>query len=350
MALLLTRGVRTLLAVVFMATVGLSGCAKLEARDLIRDGNRAYNEGRYTDAIELYNEAEELEPDGVTLYWNRACAAESLVLKMKNPDQEDQRRKFADMALRDFQTWFDRLEEKTEEDAKQLHDHRLALLDADNRCDDLLTYWMEKLRNNPKEEGLYGVIARQHERCGQVDKADEWYVKRTEDFPNSVRAWHSLAIRRFDPLWPDPASGLPFNDAMPGDERFNAANEVIELLDKATEVDPKFRDAYVWRAMAYTQRSLSRTVIEDPRSPMEKLDAILARDDLMQAWKQQKAVCDLEDLPECPKDKAPESPCCPPPPLTTEEQAADAERKEKLEAAIEAQARKAERRRRRRGR
>ena len=175
-----------LAAVALATTVGSTGCAKLEARDLIREANAAYNEGRYRDAIDLYNEAEELEPDGVTLYWNRACAAESIVLKMRDPEKAEERRKFADIALRDFQTWYDRLKEKTDEDAKQLHDHRLALLDADERCDDLLTYYMEKLRENPQEEGLYGVIARRHEKCGQVEKADEWFVKRTEDFPNSI--------------------------------------------------------------------------------------------------------------------------------------------------------------------
>jgi tetratricopeptide (TPR) repeat protein len=336
------------------ATLLPSGCAKIEARDLIRDGNALYAEGKHVQAIEKYNAAEELEPDGVTLYWNRACAAESLVLLMKSPEQRKQRAKYADLALRDFQTWLDRLDERSEEDRQQANDHRLALLDADERCDDLLAYWFEKHRGNPSEEALYGVIARTYARCGIAEKNYEWHVKRTEDFPESVRAWHALGIRKFEPLWPDPESGLPFNERVPPDERIRAANDVIKTLDHATALDPKFRDAYVWRSMAYTQRSLSRVIIENPKLPEEKLEAVLSREDLMLAWKQQKAVCDLEELPECPKDVKlkPEGPCCPPPPLTTEERARDLETRKALEqeikAAEERQARRERRRRRRR--
>jgi tetratricopeptide (TPR) repeat protein len=335
-----------LVLVALLATPGLSGCAKLEARDLIREGNAAYNDGRHEEAIEAYNEAEELEPDGVTLYWNRACAAESLVLKLGG-DKIEKRKRYADMALRDFQTWLDRLEEKTEDDIKQVHDHRLALLDADDRCEDLLSYWLEKHRANPREEALYGVIARVYERCDNREKAMEWYVKRTEDFPDSVRAWHTLAIQKFDPLWPDPDSGLPYNENLAPDERIRHANDVIETLDRATKVDPKFRDAYVWRSMAYTQRSLARVVIEDAQSPEEKLEAVVARDDLMLAWKQQKAVCDLDELPDCPKDpdaEPPEGPCCPAPPMTPQERAADLELRKQLEAEIEEAEEKAARR------
>jgi len=124
-----------------IATLALSGgCAKIEARDLIRDGNKAYNDGRFVDAIAAYDKAETLEPDGVTMFWNRACAAEAQVLRLKEPETREERRKFADMALRDFQTWYDRLDQKTEEDEKQLHDHRLALLDADERRRGVVAY------------------------------------------------------------------------------------------------------------------------------------------------------------------------------------------------------------------
>ncbi len=331
-----------------LALVLAAGCAKIQARDLVREGNELYRDGRFVEAIQKYDEAEKLEPDGVTLFWNRACAAESLVLKMKDPKQAAERKKYADMALRDFQTWYDRLPEKTENDAEQIEQHRLAILDADERCDDLISYWIDKHRENPKEESLYGVVARQYEKCGRDKDADEWFVKRTEDFPDSVRAWHALAIRRFEPLWPDPDSGLPYNAALSPSERRKIADEVIRLLDKATAIDPNFRDAYVWRAMAYTQRALSRAVLENPETPEEKLEAILARKDTLMAWKQQKALCDIEQLPDCPTDKPPEGACCPPRPISEEEEAQDAEMERDLREQLEPGKKKRRKRRRRR--
>jgi tetratricopeptide (TPR) repeat protein len=283
-----------------LANVG--GCAKIEARDLIREGNSLYKDAKFIEAIEKYDAAEQLEPDGVTLFWNRACAAESQVLRMKAPEQREERRKYADMALRDFQTWYDRLDVKTAENDAQVRDHRLNILNGDERCDDLLTYWFEKQRADPRNENIYGAVIRQYEQCGDEAKVAEWYVKRTEDFPESVKAWHALAIRRFDPLWPEPESGLAYNEQLPPAERLETADAVLELLGKAVSLDPKFRDAYVWRSMAYTQRMYSRVVIEEPEMPEEKLEAILAREDSMLAWKQQKAVCDLDQLPDCPTE------------------------------------------------
>lgn len=314
------------------AALVLPACAKIEARDLIREGNTLYRESKFKKAIEKYDAAEKLESDGVTLYWNRACAAESQVLKMKDPEEREERSKFADMALRDFKTWYDRLEVKGEAEAELLLNHKLALLNADERCDDMLSYWLEKHRANPKEEGLYKVIARQYSECGDAGKEDEWYVKRTVDFPQSVKAWHELAIRRFDPLFPDAESGLPYNEEHPPAKRLEMADLVISLLDKATAIDSKFRDAYVWRAMAYAQRQHSRLVIPDPELPEEKIEAILAREDSMASWTNQKAVCDLDEIPNCPPPGAPppEGQCCPPPPLSAADQAADAQLKDQV--------------------
>ncbi len=282
----------------------VAGCSKIQARDLIRDGNAAYADAKFEEAIKLYSDSLEIEPDGVTVYWNRACAAESLVLSLKDggtAEQREKRKAWADAALADFTEWESRMGgELDEKDETLLHDHRLAILKADERCDDLLDYWLTKHRDNPQDEGLYTIIARTHEDvCGKPDEADKWLIKRTQDFPKSEKAWYSLAVRRFEPLFPDPESGLPFNDNIDAEERVKTANEVIDLLNKATAIKPGYRDPYVWRAMAYTQRSFARVYDELSEEPEDKLMALTKRDDLMLAWKEQKAVCDIDKIPDC---------------------------------------------------
>ncbi|MCA9638412.1 MAG: tetratricopeptide repeat protein, partial [Myxococcales bacterium] len=169
------------------ALLGLPGCTKIQSRDLIREGNADYRDGRYREAIEKYTEAISLEPDGVTVYWNRACAAESIVLKSKDPEALKGRKDYADMALSDFKTWHDRLPEPTPEDSEQYHNHRLAILDADERCDELLTHWLDKHNKNPNEEGLYSTIARQYDKCNRTKEADEWFEKRITVFLLMIR-------------------------------------------------------------------------------------------------------------------------------------------------------------------
>ncbi|MBX7082766.1 MAG: tetratricopeptide repeat protein [Nannocystaceae bacterium] len=325
-----TRARATSLALA-VAIASIGGCAKIEARDLIREGNKLYNDGKFVEAIDKYQKAEQLEPDAVTVFWNRACAAEAQVLKMKDPSEKEQRRQYADSALKDFQIWYDRLEQKTQEDEDQVKAHRLAILKADERCADLIEHWLERHRQDPKDERLYSKVAAQYEECGKHDEYMEWITKRTKDFPESVQAWHTLATLSFMPLFPDPEKGLGYNEAISPSDRITKANEVIKLLDKVTQLDPKFADAYRWRSMAYTQRQLARIVIESPQTPEERLEPILAREDTMLAWKQQKAVCDLEELPECPAGKVPETPCCPPPPISNDDQAKDAELRRQIE-------------------
>jgi tetratricopeptide (TPR) repeat protein len=288
-----------------------AGCGKLAARDLIRAGNSLYTDGRLEEALAKYDEAAQLEPDGLTLYWNRACAAEALVLRLKDsqgtPEELANRKRYADQALADFQTWWDRYQEpKTEELKKQYGEHRLAILSADQRCDDLIAYWTEKLRATPKEEALYSTIARTYDNdCQKPEKANEWFIKRTQDFPDSPNAWYALAVRTFEPLMPDPSTGLSFNDSVDREERIRIANEVIGYLNKATELKPKYREPYIWRTMSYMQRQFARRFSTPPATSEEKLEAILAREDSMLAWKEIRARCDIDSTPDCPIEKPP---------------------------------------------
>jgi hypothetical protein len=331
---------RPILAAVAACLLFLApGCTKIAARDFIREGNNHYNNGQYREAIEKYNEAEKLETGLITLYWNRACAAESIVLKMKDDSQLADRRLFTDSALSDFKTWIDNLgAAATPEDHEAYLNHRLALLDADERCDDLLAYFLEKHNNDAKEEGWYTRIAKQYDDCGRTKDADEWFAKRTKDFPTSVRAYLALAVRKLEALYPEPDSGLQYNGNLSEAERLQIANDAIALLDKATMIDPKFIEAYVYRSIAYTQRQLARRYGDDPttNTAYENLNMLLAREDRMSAWRQQKAVCDIKQEPECPLDKAPEGPCCMlgPRPLTPEEETSDADRKKQIEEEI----------------
>ncbi|MEM6294789.1 MAG: tetratricopeptide repeat protein, partial [Myxococcota bacterium] len=187
-----------MLGMALFSAVGATSCTQIESRDLIREGNAAYNEGQYAEAIEAYSKSIELEPDGVKVFWNRGCAAMALVLKLRGTDDAEklkQRKEYADQALGDFQKWLDRADEEEpepeaeavegeegaaadEEDKRSneeiVRDYRLTLLDADERCDDLLQYWMDKHKDAPREESWYNVIGRQYEKCGQPEKRVEW--------------------------------------------------------------------------------------------------------------------------------------------------------------------------------
>jgi tetratricopeptide (TPR) repeat protein len=319
--------------------IALAACTKIESRDLIREGNQLYRDGRWEEAIEKYNKSLELEPDGVTVLWNRAMAAESIVLNLKDAAEDDKvllRKQYATIALESLDEWNEKREKSGSQDdspecsrpqpaappptpgeaaapaaeaeddgidpdLKAYKEHRLAVLGADARCDDLVEHWRQMHMACPQNEDLYSTIAQTFEDiCGMPDKAEEWYVKRTEDFPESSKAWYAIATRHFYPLMPDPESGLAFNAAIDAKTRLAIADEVIAYLEKATALDPQYRDPFVWRSMAYTQKSLAREYVDPPESPVDAIEALLKRRDLMLAWRETKAVCDIEKIPDCP--------------------------------------------------
>ena len=82
---------------------------------------------------------------------------------------------------------------------------------------------------------------------------------------------------------------------------------------------------------------IAAEVIVEPPMP----DLIAQRHDLLEAWKQAKARCDIDQLPECDPNLPPEkqtAQCCmlAPRPVSVEEQAQDAQRKAEILAEIEA--------------
>lgn len=310
-----------LLGVVALAS---PGCAKIRARDLVREGNVAYAQGRFDEAMAIYGRALEFEPDAVTVLWNRACAAEAELLRRSDLD-DAARSRLADRALADFAEWLARLPEATEEDRRVVTEHRLSILAADRRCDELVAHWTAQHEAHPDEEAWYGRIVRQYEACERPEEAEAWRRKRTDDFPTSARAWHQRAIQAFEPLWPPEGAGVPYNPQLSAVARLRATDRVLAFLARALEADRGFRDAYTWRAMAYSQRRYARTVVDAPDRPEERLEALRAREDTMLAWMQLAALCHLDGRS-----------ICEPPPLSAREYADDHVKKLELVAELAA--------------
>ena len=68
------------LAALLILTVGVSGCNKLKARDLLNKGVVAFKAGKSDDAIEDFKRATELDPSLTTAHLYLATAYASLYI------------------------------------------------------------------------------------------------------------------------------------------------------------------------------------------------------------------------------------------------------------------------------
>ena len=101
-------------------------------------------------------------------------------------------------------------------------------------------------------------------------------------------------------------------------------------MDEAKRLKPDDVITWRWAEMAHHQRRLSYTVVKRPKTDRQRLDAIEARAEAMAAWKNRRAICDLEQLETC-TDRGPSTqPCCPPPPYTDAELRRDDEARKAL--------------------
>jgi hypothetical protein len=159
-----------------------------------------------------------------------------------------------------------------------------------------------------------------------------------QDFPQSVRGFLSLAIRKLELLYPEADSGLQYNANYSEDERIKIANDVISLLDKATALDRNFREAYTYRSIALPSAS-SRASTATTRSRTPPRRTSTACSPARTRWPRgasRRPSATSTSSPSARWTSRPTGPCCmvPPRPLTPEEEAADAEQKKLIEAEI----------------
>src|SRR5881275_3241027 len=62
----MTRETKWMLATVAMLVLALTGCAKLQARDNLNKGVRAFRESHYENAVNYFKQAVQLDPDLTT--------------------------------------------------------------------------------------------------------------------------------------------------------------------------------------------------------------------------------------------------------------------------------------------
>jgi tetratricopeptide (TPR) repeat protein len=184
--------------------------------------------------------------------------------------------------------------------------------------------WQALLAKHPREDALYCVMVAQAEVCEGSDRALEWAEQRTAEFPESYDAWFFLGIERFRPLFPQPGSGLPYNDALPAAERLKIAASAAEAFDRAKESDPSLRDAWIWAGMAHDQRYQAYRVVGRPKTEEQRKRAIHARAAATESWRNQQRVCRIDGIPDCSERPGSDQPCCPPPPYSEAELAQDA--------------------------
>ena len=183
-----------------------TSCQKLQARDNLNKGIKAFREGRFERAVEFFDNATKLDPEltNAELYLATAYAQQYIP---GAPSDENQ--KFAENAIKTFE---------------------------------------KVLARDPKNTSAIAGLAGMYQNLQQLEKAKEYYRKQTEVEPDNAIPYYAIGSTDWI---------LVQNKANPltDEEKSRLIAEGLQFVDKAIEKDPNYDQAMAYKNLLLRQQS-----------------------------------------------------------------------------------------------
>jgi tetratricopeptide (TPR) repeat protein len=199
---------KKLLSITLLAVFafGIVSCAKLQARDNVNKGVRAFRDGKYDNAITYFQEAIRLDPEApyAELYLATAYA-QSFIPGAGSPENQ----KNADMAIETFE---------------------------------------KVLQKDPNNVTAVTGLASIYQNTDQIQKAREYYLKNAQMAPDDPTPFYAVGsvdwIIVFDKAAPPPP-----------EEQAVLIEEGLQYLDKALALNPDYEDAMTYKNLLYREKA-----------------------------------------------------------------------------------------------
>ncbi len=205
------RNAKLMLALVAILALSLTSCAKLQARDNLNKGVRAFRDAHYENAVNYFKAAVELDPELTTAQIYLATAYSQQYVPNGRSEGNDNNAK---MAIQTFE---------------------------------------DVLKHDPNNVNAIAGLASMYQNLGQTDtsqfqKAHDYYVKYAQlDSSNPVPYY---AIGSVD--W---IIVYNKNNPPPEDEQNKLIDEGIANLDKALALNPDYEDAMTYKNLLYREKA-----------------------------------------------------------------------------------------------
>lgn len=220
------RQTKRMLAFLAILTLAATGCAKLQARDNLNKGVRAFRDAHYENAVKYFQQAVQLDPDLTTAEIYLATAyAQQYVPGGRGEDNE----KNAQMAIQTFEN---------------------------------------VLKRDSNNVNAIAGLASIYQNLGQTDtrnlqRAHDYYMKyATLDSNNPVPFY---AIGSLDWL-----IVYDKNNPPPVEEQAKLIDEGLQNLDKALGLNPDYDEAMTYKNLLYREKSRLATS-EDEKKKLTDL-------------------------------------------------------------------------------
>jgi tetratricopeptide (TPR) repeat protein len=202
----MTRHKKLMFALLALLAMAATSCAKLQARDNLNKGVRAFRNAEYEGAVDYFKEAIRLDPEltNAELYLATAYAQQFIPGAVSDDNQKN-----ADMAIATFENVLKR--------------------DASNVT-------------------AIGGLASIYQNTNQFQKAREFYLKNAELEPSNPTPFYAVGSVNWIMVFNK-------NNPPPEEEQKQLIEEGLSNLDKALAINPDFEDAMTYKNLLYREKA-----------------------------------------------------------------------------------------------
>ena len=233
------------LAVVALLAFATTGCEKLKARDNLNRGVQAYKSAQYTQAVEMFEKAVQLDPNFPTA---RLYLAMAYYMQYIPGAESPENQQMADHALEQFQ---------------------------------------KVLTQEPKNDVATQSIASIYFNEKKWDDAEQWYKKATELNPKNREGFYTLGViawTRWYRPWAEARAKLGMKPEDPGPIKDKKVREELKTqyvpvinagldnLQKALEVDKEYEDAMAYVNLLIRERADLDDSVDEYKKDVETAD------------------------------------------------------------------------------
>lgn len=240
-----TRAPVSIFGLLVGCLVAASGCTEVSARRGIQEGNKLYYEGKYDEAIKVYDEALQKQPALAIGWFNLGLAHLALFAPgAKTPENE----KHAQGAIDALCNRYIKLVPAD----TQATDYCLSTYIDSGHYEGAIEYFEKKLAVNPTDLEAVAQLANINTQAGKIDEAIKWHKKRAE-MVTSVDAkadsYYSVGVLDWKRLYQ--------HIEVVGLDRLKIADEGIASLQLADKIRGSHAPTLSYINLLYRERALA---------------------------------------------------------------------------------------------
>lgn len=239
-----------LLAGLILVT-GLTGCAKIESRIAIREGNELYQKEQYRDALVKYDEARKLDAGFPDL---DRMIGYSAIGSFEPGNESPENAKLADRAIEELQRYL-----KKRPNDETAREALVNLFLNAERTSQAIDYFKDYLKERPADLNAVRSIATLYAKSGDFNESLNWYKKITLLDAKNHEAFYTYGVVCYEKVAKNPPDTV------------EEAREIIEkgreALLTATKLQEDYFEALVFINLLY--REEAKTYSDDPEKQAE---------------------------------------------------------------------------------